>query len=238
MQPFDENNIRKAFEKWDNEPATFDYNKSKILNKLGIGTIPLWQQRLTQVAAIAIIILLSGALGYALVNNIQAREDNQLLLSQQIKQQRLMKQLRDSLNNTKTAKETKYVTVIEEKKVPDPECDQNQLQLQHQLATLDKENMSLKASLQQLSTATDELTDSIQKLLTNMDAMEQEYIAVIDKMKEKPGFDINYNQQMIASTSPDKSAQQLKEINEEKVQLKLGSGPNRTAPIRRSFSFR
>ena len=238
MQPFDENNIRKAFEKWDNEPAPLAYNKSNILNKLGIGTIPLWRQRLTQVAAVAIIVLLSGALGYALVNNQNARDDNHLLLSQQIKQQRLMKQLRDSLNNIKTAKEIKYVTVIEEKKVPAPECDQNQLQLQHQLATLDNENMNLKTSLQQLSTATDELTDSIQKLLTNMDAMEQEYLAVIEKMKEKPGFDINYNQQMIASTSPDKSAQPFKVINEEKVQIKLGSGPNSTAPIRRSFSFR
>jgi len=238
MQPFDENNIRKAVEKWDNEPASLAYNKSNILNKLGIATVPVWHQRLMQAAAIAIILLLGGVLGYALVNNHQARKDNLLLLSQQIKQQQLMKELRDSLKRVQTAKEIKYVTVIEEKKVYDPDCNPNQQQLQHQLANLEDENMNLKNSLNKLSAATDELTDSIQTLLTNMDSMAQEYLAVIDKMKKRPGFDINYNQQMIASTNESQQLNSFKETVDDKVQIKIGSRPATTAPIRRKFSFR
>nr|WP_319399772.1 hypothetical protein [uncultured Carboxylicivirga sp.] len=237
MLPFDENNIRKAFEKWENEPAPLAYNKNNILNKLNIGSTPMWHQHLMQVAAIALILLLSGALGYALVRNNQAHKDNNLLLSEQIKQQQQLKQLRDSLQNNHSGHEIKYVTVVKEKKVADPDCNQNQLEAQHQIASLEKENMSLKSSLQQLSVATDELNDSIQTLLTNMNSIEEQYMTMLDKMKNKGGFDINYNQQMIASTNNSKPLHNIKRPEEEKVQIKLGSGPAGTAPIRRSFSF-
>nr|WP_321408230.1 hypothetical protein [uncultured Carboxylicivirga sp.] len=238
MQPFDENNIRKAIEKWENEPSPLAFNKKAILGRLSVKTVPLWHYRLMQVAAIVIILLLSGSLGYAIISTRHARLDNNMLLSEQIKQQKELKQLRDSLNTTKSEKEIRYVTVVEEKKIPDPDCNQNQLQMQTQLATLENENMNLKASLQELSTATSDLNDSIQKLLNNMDDMEQEYLTVISKMKTKSTFDINYDQQMLASSKENGSAISLNETEEEKVQLKLGNGPAGTAPIRRTFSFR
>ena len=231
MQPFDENSIKKAFDKWENEPATLAYNKAGILSRLSIGKMLTWQQRLMQVAAIAIILLLSGALGFAIITNHQARMNNNLLLSEQIRQQKELKQLRDSLKKASMQQEIKYLTVVKEKIVTDPNCNQNQLHAQHQIATLENENMALKTSLNQLSLATADLNDSIQQLLANMSEIEQEYQMVINNMRSKNSFEINVDQELIASTSDNLNTTPTP-IKDDKLQFKLGNkSSNTTAPI-------
>jgi len=238
MQPFDENSIKKAFDKWENEPATLAYNKAGILSRLSIGKMLSWQQRLMQVAAIALILLLSGSLGYTVLNNERAGNRNDLLANEQIEQKQQIQLLLDSIAQLSSKTKVEYITVVKEKKIPDPNCNENELQMQNQIAQLKNENMALKTSLNQLSLATADLNDSIQQLLANMSDIEQEYQMVINDMKSKKSFEINVDQELIASTSDNLNTTPI-QIKEDKLQFKLGNKSSKTtAPIRKSFSFR
>ena len=68
--------------------------------------------------------------------------------------------------------------------------------------------------------------------------IEQEYQMVINDMKSKKSFEINVDQELIASTSDNLNTTPI-QIKEDKLQFKLGNkSSNTTAPIRKSFSFR
>ncbi len=237
MQPFDENNIRKSFLKWENAPLVLEYDKTRILSRLSIGRVQMWPHKLMLVAAIAFILILSGTLGYALLNNRKTADTNTLLLSAQRKQEQQIQLLLDSISTLLESKQIEYITIEEEKQTPDPDYKKTQLQMHNQISQLQNENMALHTSLRQLALATDDLNDSIQKLLNNMSEIEKEYQLVINNIKPKQSFEINYDQQVLAASSDNKSITPTRQAD--KMEFKIGTHTsNHTTPIRRTFSFR
>ncbi len=238
MQSFDENNIKKTFDKWDNTPVSIGYNKQNIRQQMPFAQKSKWQQHIFKAAAIALICILSGSLAYALYKNQYANKNNQLLASEHNKYQQEISQLKAVLLQNKNNNEVQYVTVVKEKLVSDPNCNENQLQLQNKITQLEDENMSLKESLNQLALASDDLNDSIQTLLANMDEIQQEYLTVLDKIKSKQSFEINYDQKLITSNK-NQQTQDFNSVNENKIKLKIGTGnSNNSAPYRNNFTIR
>ncbi len=236
MQQFDENNIKKAIDNWENTPSGIGFNKSKLLNKLELNKKPSIALTLLRIAAVVAILLLSASVYSNLKMNKQLDKTNRLLLSAQQENELKISRLTDSILILSTSKKVEYITQIKEIPVETTPADNNAVQNEH-FTQLQLENMSLKKSLETLSLATTHLNDSIESLMNNMKLIEDEYQLVINDLQKKKSFEINFDQELIAANTT-KQAAANQNNSEEKLKVKLGKSASRTAPIRRNFSFR
>lgn len=235
MQPINEDHIKEAIEKWEDSPAHIGFNKTGMLNKLQLEepqNVKIWQR----IAAAIIIILLSSAVIYSFNSGKRVKHQYLALQQKQLEQQKQMSLLLDSIAKLSSKQKVKYITV--EKEIPTMIADNN---IEHdkskeQLAELETENMSLRTSLNQLTTASIGLNDSIKILLANMEEIQTDYQLVINSLQNKESFKVNLSEELLASSASNNSIN--KAGKEEKLKFKLGKSTPSTAPVRRSFSFR
>ncbi|MCU4174764.1 hypothetical protein [Carboxylicivirga sp. N1Y90] len=237
MQPINEDHIKEAIEKWEESPAHIGFNKTAMLNKLQLEDAQngkIWQR----IAAAVIIVLLSSLAMYSFNSSKTVKHQNLALQQEQLKQQKQIAHLRDSIARLSNNPKVEYITIEKEKPVLVAQKQSMENTNYEQIAQLEMENAKLQSSLDQLTLASIGLNDSIRILLANMEEIQNDYQIVVNSLEKKESFKVNLNEELLASSISNTTIKNNKVSKEEKLKFKLGKKAVSTSPIRRSISFR
>jgi hypothetical protein len=222
-----EKQIKSAFESWDNQTQTIGFDKNGLWNSMqeskSTSSSPWFK-----VAAIAIIILLSGALSYNIYEGNALKEKHQLLLSD-------IENLKNSINSEPIVKkevEIQYKTQVKE--VVSTEMKKRLAQLKKNYSNLLTENKNLQENIKHYAHRNYILCDSLLNLQKDHEYLEQVYAQQMEYLKEqeKSGFSIDINEEALMALS--KTVKPIKKQNNNKLKVRIKKNRNVTessAPI-------
>jgi len=229
-----EKQIKNAFDNWDHQSQTIGFNKSSLWNSMQaskqVSIFPWFK-----VAAIAIIILLTGALSYNIYESNDLKNKQQLLLSD-------MEILKNSFTTEPMVKkeiEIKYKTQIKE--VVSPEIKVRISQLETNYSNLLNENKSLKENIKQYAHSNYILHDSLINLKKDKEYLQQVYAQQMEYIKEQEqsGFSIDINEEALAALTETLKPDTKEQNNKLKFRIKKNRNINETsAPIFRDITIK
>lgn len=172
-------NIQEAFLKWDEKPNLIGFNKDILWDKVQ-SEMPTKKKSFPfmQVAAVAIILLLSGGLAFTIHTNNQLEAHNDLLLSE-------LQKKNETVRNPIAKKEVEIKYKTEIKEVVSPEAKALIAHLKQEIANIRDENTALHQANYNGELSNLELQDSISSLLNSRSELEDFYMKQLAEIKSK-----------------------------------------------------
>ena len=203
-----ENQIKEAFEAWDEEKTEVGFDKSALWtsmneNKLKSIIIFSWYK----VASIAIILLLSGALAFS----FQAQCDLQCHNQQLVLSLKQTKQTNKPVIEKQI--EEKIIYQIQIKEVESPEARNAFAELETQYENLQNENIRLKKDVNQFETQFAYLSDSLKSLEGNWARIEKSYAMEIEQLEassQSNGLSIDIDEEALMALANEMPKQENK----------------------------
>ena len=230
MKPHVENQIKNAFENWDNQANDVGFDKASVWQTIEANS-HVKKFNWLKVAAILLFFIFTGAMAYTFHANIKLREQNQKLIS------KLEEQSDNIVIHTDTIiqKEIKIQYKTVEVKKDDKQVKEQLNLLTFQNQTLSKENSILK---KQITDFTEEKVALKNQLNPPHEKINREVKTETSKPESKP-LKITINKEaLMAISKDDRYLKSEHPVNGKKLIFSITSKPDipeTTAPIFRSI---